>query len=260
MEREANAVLGKPEADYQMLYIESETAAYSGQFAKARELTKRSVESARRGDLKEAAAEYDAAAALREAVVGNTTMAKQQAQRALAASQGRDVVAISAVALTLSGNSRLAMRQANDLATRFPNDTLVQFNYLPVIRAGAALQGGDPGKALEALAPAAPYELGTIIGPDYSLYPIYLRAQAYLAARDGAKAGTEFQKILDHPGVVGNEAIGALAHLGLARAYVLSGDTAKAKAAYKVFLNLWEDADPEIPVYQQAKAEYAKLQ
>jgi tetratricopeptide (TPR) repeat protein len=171
------------------------------------------------------------------------------------------VQAISTVALTLAGDSRQALRLANDLAARFPNDTLVQFNYLPVIHAGAALQSGNSAKALEALAPAAPYELGVITGSaDFTLYPIYLRGEAYLAAHQGAEAAVEFQKILDHPGIAANEPIGALAHLGLGRAYALSGNTAKATASYRDFLTLWKDADPDVPIYRQAKAEYAKLQ
>ena len=125
-----------------------------------------------------------------------------------------------------------------------------------MIDAATALQSGSAHKALEALAPAAPYELGSI---GLSLYPVYLRGEAYLAAHQGSAAAAEFQKILDHPGVVRNELIGALAHLGLARAYALSGDTVKAKSAYRDFLGLWKDADPDIPILKQAKAEYAKL-
>jgi len=229
--------------------------------AKARELTRRAVASAQHADTKEDAAAYEAAGAVREALVGNPALAKQRAKAALALSKGRDVQAISTVALTLAGDSRLAMRLANDLAARFPNDTLVQFNYLPVIHAGAALESGNSAKALEALAPAAPYELGVITGSaDFTLYPIYLRGEAYLAAHQGAEAAVEFQKILDHPGIASNEPIGALAHLGLGRAYALSGNTAKSTASYRDFLTLWKDADPDVPVYRQAKAEYAKLQ
>jgi hypothetical protein len=260
MEREAASVMGKLGFEDYLLYRESDTTAYGGQFAKARELTLRAAESAQRADTKESAAAYEAEAALREAVVGNTALAKQQAKAALVLSKGRDVEAISVVALTLAGDSALASRLTNDLATRFPKDTLVQFNYLPVIHAGAALRGGSPAKALEVLAPAVPYELGVITGSvDFTLYPVYMRGEAYLASHQGSLAAAEFQKILDHPGVVGNETIGALARLGLGRAYALSGDKAKAKAAYQDFLTLWKAADPDIPIYQQAKAEYAKL-
>ena len=166
--------------------------------------------------------------------------------------------AVSAIALGLAGDSAQATRLAADLAKRFPEDTIVQFDYLPMIHAAAALQSGSATKAIEALAPAAPYELGSISG--VTLYPVYLRGEAYLAAHQGSAAAAEFQKILDHPGVVANTPIGALAHLGLARAYALSGDTAKAKTAYQDFLALWKDADPDIPILKEAKAEYAKLQ
>jgi DNA-binding winged helix-turn-helix (wHTH) protein/tetratricopeptide (TPR) repeat protein len=261
MDQEAALILGKPGDEDDLLYLESDTAAYAGQLAKARELTRRAVASAQHADTKEDAAAYEAAGAVREALVGNPALAKQRAKAALALSKGRDVQAISTVALTLAGDSRLAMRLANDLAARFPNDTLVQFNYLPVIHAGAALESGNSAKALEALAPAAPYELGVITGSaDFTLYPIYLRGEAYLAAHQGAEAAVEFQKILDHPGIASNEPIGALAHLGLGRAYALSGNTAKSTASYRDFLTLWKDADPDVPVYRQAKAEYAKLQ
>jgi tetratricopeptide (TPR) repeat protein len=261
MDREAALVLGKQGYEDDLLYLESDTATYAGQLAKAREFTRRAADSAQHADIKEAAAAYEAAGAVREALLGNPALAKQQAKAALALSKGRDVQAISTVALTLAGDSRQALRLANDLAARFPNDTLVQFNYLPVIHAGAALQSGNSAKALEALAPAAPYELGVITGSaDFTLYPIYLRGEAYLAAHQGAEAAVEFQKILDHPGIAANEPIGALAHLGLGRAYALSGNTAKATASYRDFLTLWKDADPDVPIYRQAKAEYAKLQ
>jgi serine/threonine protein kinase/Flp pilus assembly protein TadD len=257
MEREATGLMGKPGFDDLMLDTESETAAYGGQFAKARELTRRASDSAQRADEKETAAFYEAEAAVREALVGNMSQAKQQARAALALSTGRDVEAPSAVALGLAGDAPQATRLAADLAKRFPEDTIVQFDYLPMIHAVAALQSGSANRALEALAPAAPYELGST---GFNLYPVYLRGEAYLAAHQGSAAAAEFHKILDHTYVVQNEPIGALAHLGLARAYSLSGDTVKAKSAYQDFLGLWKDADPDIPILKEAKAEYAKLQ
>jgi len=257
MEREAAGLMGKPGFDDLMLDTESDTAAYGGQFAKARELTRRASDSAQRADKKETAAGHDAEAALREALVGNMSQAKQQAQAALALSTGTDVEAPSAIALGLAGDAPQSKRLAADLANRFPEDTIVQFDYLPMIHAVAALQSGSATKALEALVPAAPYELGLT---GFNLYPVYLRGEAYLAAHQGSAAAAEFQKILDHACVVQNEPIGALAHLGLARAYALSGDTVKAKSAYQDFLGLWKDADPDIPILRQAKAEYAKLQ
>jgi eukaryotic-like serine/threonine-protein kinase len=136
----------------------------------------------------------------------------------------------------------------------------VKFVYLPMIHAAIDLKGGNPAKAIESLAPSGPYELGfpsPALG--FGLYPVYLRGEAYVAAHQGSAASAEFQKILDHPSIAGNEPIGALTHLGLARAYVLSGDTAKAKTAYQDFFALWKDADPDVPVLKEAKAEYAKL-
>jgi eukaryotic-like serine/threonine-protein kinase len=258
MEREAAGLMGKPGYEDEILAIESDTAAYGGQFAKARELTRRASDSAQRADEKETAAGYEAEAAVREALVGNMSQAKQQAQAALALSTGRDVEAVSATALGLAGDAPQSTRLAADLAKRFPEDTIVQFDYLPMIHAVAALPGSSANKALEALAPAAPYELGSLLW--ISLYPVYLRGEAYLAAHQGSAAAAEFQKILDHACVVQNEPIGALAHLGLARAYALSGDTVKAKSAYQDFLGLWKDADPDIPILRKAKAEYTKLQ
>jgi serine/threonine protein kinase/Flp pilus assembly protein TadD len=254
MEREAAGLMGKPGVEDLMLDVESDTAAYGGQFAKARELTRRASDSAQRADEKETAAGYEAEAALREALVGNMSQAKQQAQAALALSTSTYVEAGSAFALGLAGDAPQATRLAADVAKRVPEDTIVQFVYLPMIHAAAALQSGSANKALEALVPAAPYELG------FGLDPVYLRGEAYLAAHQGSAAAAEFQKILDHACVVQNDLIGALAHLGLARAYAFSGDTVKAKSAYQDFLGLWKDADPDIPILKEAKAEYAKLQ
>jgi hypothetical protein len=258
MEREAAALMGKPGFEDLMLDTESGTATYGGQFAKARELTRRASDSAQRADEKEPAAAYEAEAAVREALVGNMGRAKQQAQAALALLNGRNVEAVSAIALGLAGDAPQATRLAADLAKRFPEDTIVQFEYLPMIHAAAALQRGSATKALEALASAAPYELGSIGG--VALYPVYLRGEAYMAAHQGSAAAAEFQKIVDHPGIHPTFAEHSLAKLGLGRAYVMTGDTAKARAAYQDFLTLWKDADPDIPILKEAKAEYAKLQ
>jgi eukaryotic-like serine/threonine-protein kinase len=260
MEREAAGLMGKPGYEDYMLYAESDTAANVGQFARARELTRRASDSAQRADEKETAALYEAGAAWREALVGNMSQAKQQARAALALSTSTYVEGKAAIALGPAGDAPQATRLAADLAKRFPEDTIVQFYILPSIHAVVALQSGSANKALEALVPAAPYELGVGFGEPASLYPVYLRGEAYLAAHQGNAAAAEFQKILDHACVVGNDLIGALAHLGLARAYALSGDTAKAKSAYQDFLGLWKDADPDIPILKQAKAEYTKLQ
>jgi hypothetical protein len=250
-------LMGKPGFDDVMLGSESDTAAYAGQFAKARVLTRRASDSAQRADEKETAAGYQAETAVREALVGNMSQAKQGAQAGLALSTGRDVVGVSAIALGMAGDASQAARLGDDLAKRFPEDTIVQFEYLPMIHAAAALQSGSANKALDALVPAAPHELGSIGW--VTLYPVYLSGEAYLAAHQGSAAAAEFQKILDHACVVLNEPIGALAHLGLARSYALSGDDAKARSAYQDFFALWKDADPDVPILKEAKAEYAKL-
>jgi len=260
MEREAAAEMGKPSLENQMLFLESETAAYGGELAKARELAGRAADSAQRADLKETAAEYLAHAAIREALAGDAAMAKQQAQAALVMANGKNAEAFAAIALGLAGDSVRAGQLAAELTKRFPEDTIVQFDYLPMIRIAIALKSNESGKAVEALAPSAPYELGhTNSAVTFALYPVYFRGEAYLAAKQGAAAAAEFQKILDHPGVVGNEPIGALAHLGLGRAYALAGDNEKAKTAYQDFLALWKNADTDVPILKQAKAEYAKL-
>jgi serine/threonine protein kinase/Flp pilus assembly protein TadD len=261
MEREVAALTGNPGYEDIMLYYESETAAYSGQFEKARELTRRAAESAQHADEKETAAAYEAEAAMREALVGNVELAKRQTQAALTLSNGRDVEAVSAIALGRAADSVQAKRLTDDLNKRFPEDTIVQLNYLPTILAADALQAHDASKAIQVLTRAAPYELGgTTQFLIFVAHPVYVRGDAYLTVRQGTAAAAEFQKILDHPGVVVNTPIGALAHLGLGRAYVLSGDNTKARAAYQDFLALWKDADPDIPILKQAKAEYAKLQ
>ena len=169
----------------------------------------------------------------------------------------------AALALAFAGESSRAQALADDLEKRFPEDTAVKFMYLPPIRAQLALNAGDPAKALEWLQVGAAFDFGVppCVAPTFfgAFYPIYLRGEAYLAARRGAEAATEFRKILNHRGLVASDPIGALANLQLGRALVLSGDAAGAKKAYLDFLGLWKDADADIPVLGQAKAEYAKL-
>jgi eukaryotic-like serine/threonine-protein kinase len=261
MEQQVASATGKTGVDDQILFLESETAAYHGAFVNAQELTRRSADSAQRINEKETAGEYQAHDAVREALVGNMAVAKREAETALAAAHGRQVEAFSAIALALAGETAQAEHLADDLSKRFPEDTIVKFEYLPMIRGAQLLPTRDSARATEALAVSAPYELGeTNTSFTFALYPVYLSGEAYLAAKQGAEAVSEFQKILDHAGVVGNEPIGALAHLGLGRAYVLAGYNAKAKTAYEDFLALWKDADPDIPVLKQAKAEYSQLQ
>jgi eukaryotic-like serine/threonine-protein kinase len=260
MEQEAAKLMGKPGYEDIILYYQSDTAASAGQYTRAKELTRRAAESAQRADEKETAAAYQAEGALRAALVGDMAFAKQQAEGALALSDGGDVKAMSAIALGLAGDSAVAMRVADDLYKRLPEDTIVQFDYVPMIRAAVALHGGDAEKALAALAPSAPYELGAASqNLNFLLYPVYLRGEAYLAAKQGSAAAAEFQKILDHPGVVLNEPISSLAQLGLGRAYVLAGNRDKAKTAYQDFLALWKNGDPELSTLKLAKAEYEKL-
>ena len=253
---------GKPGVEVLLLGSEADTAAYSGRLAKARELSRRAVASAQHAEGKEAAAGYEGAAAVREALFSNPAEARHRAAAALTLSNGREVQYGAALALALAGDAPRAQTLANDLAKRFPADTVVLFNYLPTIRALLALRRNDSSKAIETLQAAAPYELGSSGTSSFapSLYPVYVRGEAYLVAHQGGEAAAEFQKILDHRGIVVNGPIGALAHLGLARADVLQGDIAKATAAYQDFLTLWKDADPNIPILIEAKAEYARLQ
>ncbi|MGA8617900.1 MAG: protein kinase [Candidatus Sulfotelmatobacter sp.] len=261
MERQVADATGKPGVDDQILFLESETAAYNGEFAKSRELTRRAADSAERTNEKETAAEYLGHSSVREALVGNMDAAKQDAKAAISRSNSRQANAFSAIALALAGDSAQAARLSDDLHKKFPGDTIVQSDYLPMIRAAAALRSGDAPRAVEALATAEPYELGqTNTSFTFAFYPVYLRGEAYLAAKQGAAAQVEFQKILDHYGAVGNQPIGALAQLGLARSYTLQGNIPKARAAYSNFLSLWKNADPDVPFLKETKAEFAKLQ
>ncbi len=261
MAQQAAWAMGKPGAEDVLLVSQAATAAYFGQLGKARELSRRAVVSAERAQEKEVAASYEAGAALREALFGNATEARQRATAALGLSAGRDVQYGAALALTLAGDPARARGLADDLGKRFPEDTVVQLNYLPTLRARLVLVRNDSSNAVKALLAAAPYELGIEGNGAFApaLYPVYVRGVAYLAARNGAQAAAEFQKILDHRGIVVNEPIGALAHLQIGRAYAIQGDTARAKAAYQDFLTLWKDADADIPILIAAKSEYAKL-
>jgi len=260
MERNAVAAMGTPGVEDQMLFLESETAAYAGEFAKARELTRRAADSARRAQEKETAAEYLGHNAVREAIVGSSAGAKEDAQSGIAEINGKNAEGFSAIAFALTGDAANANRLMGDLGKRFSQDTIVQFDYLPMARAAVALTTANAANAIEALTVTSSYELGhTNNDFTFALYPAYLRGEAYLAAKNGSAAITEFQKILDHASVVGNEPIGALAHLGLGRAYALSGDSTKAKTAYQDFFALWKNADPDVPILEEAKMEYAKL-
>ncbi|MDE3136192.1 MAG: protein kinase [Acidobacteriota bacterium] len=261
MAREVAWAAGKPGIEDVLIYYQSETAAYGGQFTRANDLTARAVASAQQADEKETAASYAAVEALREALVGDAAQARQQAAAGLKISNGRDTEAAAALALALAGDVAQAKLLSDDLAKRFPQDTVAQFNYLPTIQAAIALDQKTPAKAITGLQAATPYELGTPAERILlNLYPVYVRGQAYLAAHQGAEAAAEFQKILSNPGVMQNEVLLPLAHLGLARARVLTGDKEGARKSYQDFLALWQHADPKLPILDQAKAEYAKLQ
>ena len=244
-----------------MLALEASTNAFFGRLKTSSDFMRRAVESAERSDEKEASAMYEAYGALWEAMLGNARESRQRAESALRLSTGRNVQYRAALALAFARDTVRAKTLADDLDMRFPEDTWVQFNFLPSINAKLALSRKNAAKAIEILQHATPYELADLgdIGGG-SFYPIYVRGEAYLAAHQGGQAATEFQKILDHRGIVLNEPIGVLARLQIGRAYVLQGETAKARAAYQDFLTLWRDADSDIPVLKQAKAEYAKLQ
>jgi tetratricopeptide (TPR) repeat protein len=298
MAQQVSWASGKPGKENVMLYLQASSAAYSGKLAAAREFSRQAATSADRAGEKEVEAGCEATAALWEAFYGNATEARQHAAATLAKSNGRDAQYAAALALAVIGDSTRAQTLAEDLQKRFPDDTVVRFNYLPTLHAQLFLNAPDRSpnlspdrspdrsrdrspdrssndssdhsperssenvaKAVQALTVAAPYDLGIPGNTTFwtNLYPVYVRGQAFLAAHQGAQAAAEFQKILDWRGVVANEPIGALAHLGLARSYALTGDAAKSRAAYNAFLTLWKDAEPSIPILKQATTEYANL-
>jgi eukaryotic-like serine/threonine-protein kinase len=261
MERQVDWAAGKPGSEDLLLSFQSDTEAYYGRLVKARDFSRRAMDSAVRNDAKETAALWQVNAALREAEFGNTAAAKQGVGAALALAPGRDVKLFAALTLARSGETARAKAIVEELEKNYPSDTMLKVYWLPTIKAAVELNANNFTQAVVYLEAAAPYELG---GPPQlqvgTMYPVYIRGQAHLMAHNGAAAGTEFQKFLDHRGITLNFPLGALAHLGLARAYALQGDTAKARAAYQDFLTLWKDTDPDIPVLKEAKAEYAKLQ
>ncbi len=264
MEREVARSQGKSGEEDLISDLEAFGLAYSGHLQQARRKSQRAVDLAQQAAQRERAALFETGAALREAFFGNAPEARQSAMAALDLSKDREVEYGAAFALALAGDSSRSQTLASDLEKRFGEDTSVRFSYVPALRAFLALNHGEPAKAIELLQIAVPYELGapqsSFFGFFGALYPVYVRGEAYLAAHQSAQAAAEFQRILDHRGIVFSDPIGALAHLQLGRAFALSGDKAKAKTAYQDFLTLWKDADPDIPILKQAKAEYAKLQ
>ncbi len=261
MQRQVAWAAGKPGSEDFLLSFQSDTEAYYGHLVKARDFSRRAVDAAVRNDSKETAALWQVNAALREAEFGNAAAAKQGVGAALALAPGRDVKMFAALTLARVGETARAKGFVEELERTYPSHTVLKVYWLPAINAALELNANNPTQATVLLEAAAPYELGAPpqlqVG---TLYPAYIRGQAQLMAHNGSAAAAEFQKLVDHRGVVLNFVTGALAHLQLARAYALSGDTAKSRTAYQDFLRLWKDADPDIPILKEAKAEYAKLQ
>ena len=265
MDRVVGSARGKRRAEHWVAHEEALALARSGQLQAARRSSTRAVDLALQEGAREVAANYRAARAVWEAVCGNAAEGGKNATAALAVSHGRDVEYAAGLALGLSRDSSRSQALADDLEKRFPEDTFAKFTYLPVLHALSALEHGRPADSVEQLQLALRYELAAN-GLNFShfylggLHSAYMRGEAFIAVRRYAEARAEFQKVLDHRGLVGLDPIGALAHWRLGRTYALSGDNAKAKSAYESFLTLWKDADRDIPILKQAKAEYAKLQ
>jgi len=260
MERQVAWAAGKPGSEDLLLSFQSDTEAYYGRLVKARDFSRRAMDSAVRSDSKESAALWQVNAALREAEFGNTAAAKQGVAAALALAPGRDVKLFAALTLARSGETARAKAIVEEMEKNYASDTNLKVYWLPTIKAAVELNANNSTQAVVDLEAAAPYELAD--PPQLQLgtmYPVYIRGQAQLVAHNGAAAATEFQKFLDHRGITLNFPLGALAHLQIGRAYAMQGDTAKARAAYQDFLALWKDADADIPILIAAKAEYAKL-
>ena len=262
MSQQAAWFADRPEVENEMLALEAETEAYYGHLGKARELTRRAMDSALRADNKPAAAVWGLYGAYDEALFGETG-AREKANAAMAiAPKSNDTQALGALVLAISGDTSRAGLLSQELMKRFPSHTIMQTYWSPTIQSRISLHNKQPREAIDRLQATVPLELGQILsvqGPT-CLYPIYVRGEAYLAAAQGSAAVAEFQKFIDHRGITWNCANGALARLQLGRAYALANDKAKARAAYRDFLALWKDADPDIPILNEAKAEYAKLQ
>ena len=243
---------------------EAFVAAYCGRLQEARTGARRAVDLARQAGHPERAALFEAGSILWVALFGNVGEARPRAMAALQRSDDREIQYAAALTLALSGDSSQSRKVADNLEMLFPEDTSVRFSYLPVLRGVIALNNGKPPAAIEALQGAVVREFGlprtTMHGNFGALYPVYVRGLAYLAARQGSQAAVEFQKIIEHRGLVLTDPIGALAHLQLGRAFAIAGDPTKAKSAYQAFFVLWKDADRDIPVLKEANAEFAKLQ
>jgi tetratricopeptide (TPR) repeat protein len=263
MERLMEMARGKSGAEEWIAQHESSALARSGHLELARRMVRHAADLAQQDSHKETAALYLAGAALWEALFGNTAKAKRSATAALDLSNDRGVEYGAALALALLGESSRPQTLADDLEQRFPEDASVRFSYLPALRARIALNRRQSQRAIELTQTAISHEFGsprTAIHANFgALYPVYVRGEAYLAAHQGLEAAAEFQKLIDHPGIIVSDPIGAMARLYLGRAWSLAGDKMKAKTAYQEFLTLWKDADLDIPILKQAKAEYATL-
>ena len=262
MQRQIALAADMPGAEDWNFSTQSDTAAYFGQLAKAREFSERAVESARRNDLKEVAAIWRLNAAMREAEFGNVQQARLAVEEGLNLATTRDSQVLATAVFARIGDVSHAEALVDKLHKQFPDSTELNGYWLPSVRAAVLLVRNNPGEALKILEPAAAYELGyprPQLEGGSLLYPAYLRGQAYLLLHQGKEAAAEFQKFPDQRAAVVNCHVGALAHVWLARAYALQGDTAKTRAAYQDFLTLWKDADPDIPILIAAKSEYAKL-
>jgi len=255
----ASTAMGKPGTEDLLLAVQADTAGWYGKLKKARDLTRQAMDSAQNNDAKETAAVYQAMAALREVESGNRERAREDATAALKLAPNQYVQVLAALSLARAGDTAGAERVADELAKVFPLDTLVQRYWLPTIRAAVALEHKAPDRAIELLETVGALELSEPRAAGTVLCPVYVRGEAYLMLHDGKAAAAEFQKFIDHRGLVVNFPWGALARLGLARAFAMQGDEARARAAYQDFLSLWKDGDPESPVLRRAKEEYARL-
>ncbi len=263
MKRQAAWAAGKPGAEDTLLSAQSDTEASFGHMERARQLSRQAVESALHADLKETAVQWKLYSALEEAEFGNSERAQQEVKAGLAMASTRDIQILAALTLARAGDAARAQELVNELERQFPLNTALNGYWLPTIRAYLEIRRGNAAQALKVLEPTARYELAfpqPQCGPGGLLYPAYARGQAYLLLRQGKEAANEFQKFIDHRTMIANSPLAPLARLHLARAYALSGDTADARTAYQDFLALWKDADPDLPVLKEAKAEYAKLQ
>ncbi|HYL16534.1 MAG TPA: winged helix-turn-helix domain-containing protein [Terriglobales bacterium] len=252
----------KPEFADEILDLEQETEAYAGHLEKARELTRRAVDSAVRADNRASAAIWELEGAYREEIFGEADAREHAIAAIKLAPESSETEEFAAFVLAGTGGSDRAESLMRDLQKHFPSRTMLRFYWLPITRAQIALVKGRPKDAIKTLEEARPVELGLPLATQSPpcLYPVYVRGEAYLAAGQGTEAAAEFQKLIDHRGITWACATGVLAHVGLARAHVLKGDATEARAAYQDFFALWKDADPDIPVLKQAKSEYAKLQ